>query len=365
MKTEQYYLLALQQVKGIGAINAKKLVQHCGSAQAVFETATTTLQKIDGIGTYILRNLKDKTVFDGIEKELEFVAKYNIKVTTLFDADYPALLKHSVDAPLILFSSGTINLENPKIISIVGTRKITNYGRDFCNNLVQELAPYNPIIVSGFAYGVDICAHRAAVKNGLQTIGVLAHGLNQTYPKAHKKYVHEVEKNGGFITEFKSSSMPERENFLQRNRIIAGMSQATIVIESASKGGSLVTAEIANSYNRDVFAVPGKATDLLSEGCNNLIKYNKASLLTSAEDIVKMLQWETQKKPTGIQRQLFVNLNTDEQKIVDYLTKVGKTHIDTIAIETGLLNYKVAQLLMQLELKGVIKPLPGKLFDLV
>jgi len=365
MKTELYYLLALQNVKGIGAINAKKLLKHCGSAQAIFEEKAATLQKIAGIGTYVLNNLKAKTIFDGIEAEIDFINKYQIKVTTLFDNDYPKLLKQTVDSPLLLFSSGNIDLTNQKIISIVGTRKITPAGRDFCEKLIQELAVYNPIIVSGFAYGVDICAHRAAIKNNLQTIAILAHGLNQTYPKTHKKYVNDLEKNGGFITEFKSSSSPERENFLQRNRIIAGMSQATIVIESASKGGSLVTAEIANSYNRDVFAVPGKPTDTYSEGCNNLIKYNKASLLTDAKDIVRMLQWETKQQKPAIQRQLFVNFNTEEQKIVDFLAQNGKTHIDTIALSTQLLNYKVAQLLLQLELKGVIKPLPGKLFDLV
>jgi len=365
MKTEHYYLLALQNVKGIGTINAKKLLKHCGSAQAIFEEKSTLLNKIDGIGSFTINNLKDKNIFEGIETELAFVAKHNIKITTLFDEDYPALLKHTADSPLLLFSSGTITLNNPKIISIVGTRKITASGREFCQQLIADLAPYNPLIVSGFAYGVDICAHKNAVKHNLQTIGVLANGLNQTYPKAHKKYVANVEKNGGFITEFRSSSNPERENFLQRNRIIAGMSQATIVIESASKGGSLVTAEIANSYNRDVFAVPGKPTDVFSEGCNNLIKYNKASLLTNAEDIVKMLQWESRKPKKVIQRQLFVNFNTEEQKIVDFLNIKGKTHIDTIAIETKLLNYKVAQLLLQLELKGVIKPMPGKLFDLV
>lgn len=365
MKTELYYLLALQNVKGIGAINAKKLIKHCGSAQAIFEEKTTLLNKIEGIGSYVLNNLKEKTIFEGLSNELEFIKKNNIQTASLFDTTYPELLKHTIDSPLVLFSSGNIDLTSSKIISIVGTRKMTSSGRDFCEKLIADLAPYNPIIVSGFAYGVDICAHRVALKNNLQTIGILAHGLNQTYPKAHKKYVADVEKNGGFITEFRSSSQPERENFLQRNRIIAGISQATIVIESASKGGSLVTAEIANSYNRDVFAVPGKPTDSYSEGCNNLIKYNKASLLTDATDIVKMLRWEAQNPKKVIQRQLFVNLNTDEQKIVDFLTQKGKSHIDTITVNTNLLTYKVAQLLLQLELKGVIKPLPGKLFDIM
>jgi len=234
--------------------------------------------------------------------------------------------------------------------------------------LIKELTAYNPIIVSGFAYGVDICAHKEAIKNELQTIAVLAHGFEQIYPKSHKKYMHQLNENGGFITEFWHDENPLRENFLKRNRIVAGISQATIIIESAEKGGSLVTADIANSYSRDVFAAPGRTTDLYSKGCNRLIKDNKAALLTSAEDVAKMLNWDLsskQKKSKAIQKQLFVELNNDEQKVYDYLFKKGKQILDVIALDCDIPIYKLAPILLQLEMKGILKPLPGKLFEVV
>ena len=282
------------------------------------------------------------------------------------EADYPEKLKHCVDGPVVLFSSGNINLEGRKIISIVGTRQITSYGTDFCKKFIEDLAPLNPVIISGFAYGVDIVAHQAALDNNLQTIGVLAHGLNQIYPKAHKKYMAKMEENGGFMTEFWSTSNPDRENFLKRNRIIAGMAEATVVIESADKGGSLVTANLANDYNRDVFAVPGRITDKYSQGCNNLIKSQRANLLASAADMIYMLNWELEeKKHKPVQKQLFVSLEMDEQKIYDYLQKSGKELMDIIALECELPVYKISSLLLNMELKGVIRPLPGKLFEAI
>jgi DNA processing protein len=221
---------------------------------------------------------------------------------------------------MVLFQSGNINLKRQRIISIVGTRKITTSGIVFCEDLVEKLSIYNPVIVSGFAYGTDITAHKTAMKNNLQTIGCLAHGLNQIYPKAHKKYMVDMEKNGGFFTDFWSSDNFDKNNFLKRNRVIAGLSEATIVIESAEKGGSLVTADIANSYNRDVFAVPGRITDSQSMGCNNLIKYQKAHMLTTALDVPCILNWklEDEKKP-AIQKQLFVELDATEKIIYNYL----------------------------------------------
>ena len=208
------------------------------------------------------------------------------------DENYPDRLKHCIDGPVLLFSSGNIDLKNRKIISIVGTRQITSYGTEFCRKLIEDLAPLDPIIVSGFAYGVDIVAHQLAMDHNLQTIGVVAHGLNQIYPKPHKKYVAKMEQNGGFMTEFWSTSNPDKENFVRRNRIVAGMTEATIVIESADRGGSLITANMANDYNRDVFAVPGRITDKYSQGCNNLIKTQKANVLTSAADLIYNLNWD-------------------------------------------------------------------------
>lgn len=315
-KNKLLYTLALQHVHSIGDIKAKKLIAHCGSAQAVLTEKTHLLQSIDGIGMGNIKALKNPDHIKAAERELRFIEDHNIEYLFFTDDAYPHKLKHCVDGPILLFKSGNINLEKKRIISIVGTRMITNQGIAFCEKLVETLAPFNPVIVSGFAYGSDITAQKAALKYNLQTIGCLAHGLNQTYPKVHKKYVTEVEKHGGFFTEFWSTSNPERENFLRRNRVIAGLSEATIVIESAEKGGSLVTADIANSYNREVFAVPGRPTDSQSVGCNNLIKYQKAHLLSNPLDVAYMLNWQlegTEDTPKTVQKQLFVELEPDEK----------------------------------------------------
>jgi DNA processing protein len=365
--TEQdlFYLLALQRVEGVGDIMAKKLLTHCGSAEAVFTTKTAQLAVIDGVGSMLLKNIKNKLVFEKANLELEFIKSNDINAVYFQEEAYPDRLKHCIDGPLLLFTSGNIDLKNRRIISIVGTRQITSYGMEFCRKLIEDLAPLNPIIVSGFAYGVDIVAHQLAMEHNLQTIGVVAHGLNQIYPKTHKKYVAKVEENGGFMTEFWSSSNPDKENFVRRNRIVAGMSEATIVIESADRGGSLITANMANDYNRDVFAVPGRVTDKYSQGCNNLIKTQKANVLTSAADLVYILNWDIQKESKPVQKQLFVTLEDDEQKVYDYLLKTGKELMDIIALRCDFPIYKISGMLLNMELKGVVRPLPGKLFEAI
>jgi DNA processing protein len=360
-----FYVLALQKVEGVGDIVAKKLLSHCEDAQSVFKTKFRELQSIDGIGSVLLRNLKDKSVFNKAEAELNFITQNNINVSFFQDDDYPERLKHCIDGPILLFSAGNIELQNRKIISVVGTRQVTSYGAEFCRNLISELAPLDPVIVSGFAYGVDIVAHQAALENNLQTIGVVAHGLNQIYPKVHKRYVAKMEEHGGFMTEFWSSSNPDKENFVRRNRIVAGISEATIVIESADKGGSLITANMANEYNRDVFAVPGRTTDKYSQGCNNLIKTQKASVLTGAADLIYNLNWDIETKTKAVQKQLFVTLDENEQRVYDYLLKKGKELLDIIALECDFPIFKISGILLNMELKGVIRPLPGKLFEAV
>nr|WP_299031844.1 DNA-processing protein DprA [uncultured Tenacibaculum sp.] len=364
MNTEKLLaILRLQATKNIGDILAKRLITSVGSVEQVFLEKKNVLHKINGIGTHVTQHLFDDNNLKRAEEELNYIQQNNITFSYFLEDDYPKNLKHCIDAPILLFKDGNLNLNNDKIISIVGTRNMSLYGRDFCNQLIEELKEHNPIIVSGFAYGVDICAHKAAIKNNLQTIAVLAHGLEEIYPKTHKKYIHEVNNNGGFITEFWHDEQPMRENFLKRNRIVAGISKATIIIESAEKGGSLVTADIANSYNRDVFALPGRATDIYSKGCNNLIKNNQAHLLTSAEDIVKMLNWDIRQAAVPKQEKLFVELDSSEQKIYDYLQQNGKQLLDDIAINCELPIYQLSSILIQLELKGVVKPLPGKMFE--
>jgi len=364
-ETELYYLLALQKVEGVGDIVAKKLLTHCGDATAIFNSKSSQLASIEGIGSALISKLKNKSIFAKAEAELKYILNNGINVSCFQDKTYPERLKHCIDGPLLLFSTGNIDFNNRKIISIVGTRKITPYGAEFCKSLISELAPLNPIIVSGFAYGVDIVAHQAAIENDLQTIGIVAHGLDQIYPSSHKKYVSKIEQNGGFMTEFWSGTNPEKENFVKRNRIVAGISEATIVIESAIKGGSLITANLANDYNRDVFAVPGRTSDKFSLGCNNLIKTQKANLLTSAADLVYILNWDIENNSRSVQKKLFITLDNDEQKIYDYLLKSGKEILDIIALECDFPIYKISGILLNMELKGVVRPLPGKLFEAI
>lgn len=358
--------LALMRVDGVGDIVAKKLINHLGSAEAVFAAKKSQILAIDGIGEMVYNNLKNTAVFKLAEAEVKFVRDNKIKATFYLEKEYPERLKHCVDGPVVLFTSGNIDLEGRKTLSIVGTRQMTSYGADFCRKLIEDLAPLNPVIISGFAYGVDIHAHAIAMEQNLQTIGVVAHGLNQVYPKVHKKYVAKMEENGGFMTEFWSSSNPDKENFVKRNRIVAGLSEATIIIESADKGGSLITANIANDYNRDVFAVPGRITDKYSMGCNSLIRGQRANLLTDAADLIYMLNWqleETKKQP--VQKQLFIELDTEEQKVYDYLQKNGKELMDVIALQCEMPIFRISSLLLNMELKGVIRPLPGKLFEAI
>jgi len=365
-RDELFHTLALQRVPNLGDTSAKKLLQFVGSAEGIFKEKRANLIKIDGIGALKLKELNASRIFIDAEKELEYIDSNSISHSFFKEDSYPERLKHCLDGPLLIFYRGNINLKNRRMISVVGARNITTYGRDFCAKLINELAPTNPIIVSGFAYGVDISAHKAAIENGLQTIGCLAHGLNQIYPKVHKKYVSQVQDNGGFITEFWSSDVFDRTNFLKRNRIIAGMSEATIVIESAERGGSLVTADIANSYNREVFAVPGRTTDSQSQGCNNLIKTQQARLLTSAADIVYMLGWKLEDyKAKPQQKKLFVDLSTEEKVIYDYLKNNKKQVLDLIALNCKIPTFKASSLLLSMELKGVIRPLPGKLFQII
>ena len=358
-------LLRLQKSKAIGDILAKKLIVTVGDVAQIFKERSATLQKINGIGNHAIKHLFDAKNILLAEQELAYIKKNNIQYSYFLEDDYPHNLQNCIDSPILLFKDGNINLKNDKIISIVGTRNMTSYGRDFCNKLIEDLAEYNPIIVSGFAYGVDICAHKAAVKNNLQTIAVLAHGFEQIYPKVHKKYINQLNENGGFLTEFWSEEDPLRENFLKRNRIVAGISKATIIIESAAKGGSLVTADIANSYDKDVFAVPGRTTDIYSKGCNNLIKNNQANVLTSSKDIVKMLNWDLNEKPKTIQKQLFLELNENEQKIYDLLHEKGQQLLDVISLECNIPIYQLSSILLQMELKEITKPLPGKMFELI
>jgi DNA processing protein len=364
-KNELRCLLALQRVPNLGDASVKKLIRHIGSAEGVFKEKKHNLLRIEGIGAFKLKDFHPKIVLDEAEEELRFIEDNNIHCLHYRGIDYPSRLKHCLDAPVLIFSQGNFNLRDKYVISIVGTRNATPHGKAACEALISELSPLNPVIVSGFAYGIDIVAHRAALKHGLQTIACLAHGLNQIYPKVHRRYISGILENGGILTEFWSSDPFDRTNFLKRNRIIAGISEATIVIESAEKGGSLVTADIANSYNREVFAMPGRVTDMLSKGCNNLIKTQQAQLLSGAADLIYLLGWDLEQKPKAVQTQLFPALTPEEEKVCNYLKNHDKQLLDSIGIACGLPSHRTASILFDLEMKGLVRPLPGKLFQLI
>lgn len=361
-----FYNLALQKLPGIGSILSKRLIEYFGSAIEVFRADSKMLLKIPGLGDVLLKSFSDKTIFDSAEKEIEQIIRNNISVCFFEDLNYPKLLKECVDGPTLLFSNKPVDWNNDKVISIVGTRQATSMGISFCEKLVAELKDFNPIIVSGLAYGVDITAHLSALQNDLQTVAILGHGLNQVYPSEHKKYVEKISEKGGLVSEFWMSDKIDRENFIRRNRIVAGVCSATIVIESPFRGGSMNTVRFANDYNRDVFAVPGRVTDAMSKGCNDLIKSNRAQLLTSAKDIIVALNWEQKKKAKKvIQPELFVELTDDERIVFDFLKKNEKELLDLIAIGCQLPVYKVSIVLLNLELKGLIRPLPGKWFEII
>jgi len=362
---EKIYLLALHRLSKIGDATAKRLIEIFGSAENIIREKSQNLEKINGLGTKRIHSLKREVDLDGAERELKFIQDNGIAFRFFKDKSYPEQLKQCIDGPIILFQKGNIDLKHKKILSIVGTRKITSHGVNFTEKLIEDLAVINPVIISGFAYGTDITAQKAAIEHKLQTIGCLAHGLNQIYPKVHQRYVDSVLEHGGFFTDFCSDDDFDRNNFLKRNRIIAGLSEATVVIESAEKGGSLVTAEMANSYNREVFALPGRYSDKMSLGCNNLIKKQQAMMMTSAADIVYMLNWDIDKKPKPMQTELFVDLNQEEQKVVDALKEFQKSELDPLALACDIPTSKLSMILLNLELKGLVRPLPGKQFELI
>jgi len=357
------YKIGIGLIPGIGDVRAKKLIAYCGGVEAVFKEKKRLLLKIPGIGKAAVNEITSQSVLRRAEQEIEFIEKHNIAPLFYLDKEYPQRLKHCDDGPILLYYKGNADLNPPKVISIVGTRSATDYGKNICRQITAELAPYNVLIVSGLAYGIDTMAHKAALENKLNTIGVLGHGLDSIYPAANRELAKKIVTYGGLLTEFLSQTKPDRENFPQRNRIIAGMADAVIVIEAAERGGALITAEIALSYNRDVMAIPGNLNNVYSRGCNKLIKQNKAALIESAKDVIYCLGWEdVLNKPA--QKQLFVELNAEEEIIVNILKEQTNTAIDEITYKCNFAVSKVATLLLELEFKGVVNALPGKQFQL-
>lgn len=354
---EIYYSMALTRLSGINHAVALQLYKELGDAQAVYEATKARLPWDEALHR--------------AAAEMEFITKNGIQVLTLHDPAYPRRLSECPDAPIVLYYMGTADLNQLHIINMVGTRQCTTYGQDLIRRFVSDLRQMCPdvLIVSGLAYGVDVCAHRHALENGFETVGVLAHGLDQIYPPRHRAIAAEMVKHGGLLTEYMSQTQALPNNFRQRNRIVAGMSDATILVESAYKGGGLITCRIAQEYGRDVFAFPGSVGMTYSEGCNRMIRNNTAALITSAQDFMESMGWEDRSKMTDgrkiIERELFVDLTPEEQRIVDALTKTNDLQMNLISVQTNIPIGQLTALLFSLEMKGVLKPLAGGMYHLL
>lgn len=369
MEEEQLYTLALTRIPGLGLTGAHNLMNALGDAISIFQHRKELPDLVPGVSPKLIKALDCPEAFRRAEEEMNFAEKNHICCLTLHDESYPSRLRECSDAPLALFYRGNADLNALRIINMVGTRHATAYGQDICTSFLKELAELCPdvLIVSGLAYGIDIHAHRAALLNQFNTVGVLAHGLDRIYPATHRKTAIDMLEQGGLLTEFMSGTNPDRQNFVMRNRIVAGMSDATIVIESAAKGGALITAELAESYHRDCFAFPGRINDEFSIGCNNLIKSNRAGLILSAEDLVKAMGWESNASTNKIvQRELFPELNEEEEKVVKLLQKVPDgIQINTLVVEADISINRLSALLFELEMKGVVRALAGGVYRLI
>jgi DNA processing protein len=363
---EVIYQLALTQVPQIGCVLARALTDAFGSASTIFHASKKALCQVDGISEIKASCIRGFTDFSLCEKEWEFLRKHNIQLLFLNDDDYPKRLLNCYDPPTVLFYKGTANLNAGRIINIIGTRSQTDYGKGIVDKLVESIVPHGIMVISGMAFGVDTQAHKACVKNNVPTVGVLAHGLDTLYPPENAKLArHMLEQNGGLLTEFWSGTKPDKHNFPTRNRVVAGLCDATVVVETDIKGGSMITAELAIGYNRDVFAFPGRVNDNKSKGCNDLIRRNKAGLITSGEELLDAMNWmpQPEKKPK-IQRSLFIELTPEQKIIVDLLNLCEHMHIDEMNLKSGLNASAAAGALLTLELQGVVSRLPGKLYKL-
>ncbi len=361
------YQIGLTLIKGVGAATARKLITALGDEETIFNAKKQQLEQIPGIGKALSVQIKAPGILDRAEREIAFMHKNNITAHFYTEETYPFRLRECYDSPVILYKKGNADLNRQKYVGIVGTRKMTAYGKSHCENIISALAQKYPdlVIVSGLAYGVDICAHKKSLEMNLQTIGVVSHGLDQLYPAAHKPVAEKMLVQGGLVTEYLSGTTLDRNNFVARNRIIAGMCDVVLVVESGAKGGALLTAEFADSYNRDVCAIPGRVNDSYSAGCNSLIKRNKATMIESAEDIELLMNWENHtSKRQPVQTRLFEDLSLEEQAVIHFLQKEGQVHIDLIARELQLPVNKISVLLFDLEFKNAVRCLPGGMYGM-
>jgi DNA processing protein len=363
------FRIGITLINGIGNNLAKNLIAYLGNEEAVFKEKKNNLSRIPGIGETLAKEIVNhKQALLRAEQEIEFILKNDIQYLYYTDKNYPFRLKECPDAPLMLFARCAQNLNDAKFVSIVGTRNATEYGKEICRNLASALTTIpNLVIISGLAYGIDICAHKSALDYRIPTIGIVAHGLDVIYPSAHRSIAVRMLEQGGVITEYLSKTKPDRQNFVQRNRIIAGMSDALIVVESAQKGGALITAELANDYNRDVFAFPGRITDEWSKGCNALIKNNRASLIESPQDFIRQMGWDQQTNHRkDVQAALFTDLSEEESLIYSIIRKhMGGIHVNQLSVISSISYSKLTSLLLEMEFKALVKCIPGGIYRAV
>lgn len=365
MTNDLLYQIALTLVPNIGPVQAKILIDHYGNAQDVFKAKKKELGAIENIGTVSASRLKAFEDFSVAEDEIKFIEKYKLQPLFITDKNYPQRLLHCYDPPTILYYRGTADLNASKTISIIGTRNNTDYGKQATETLLSDLKDLDVLVISGLAFGIDAIAHKASLQNQLNTVAVLAHGLHTIYPQQHKALAKDIVQQGGLLTEFRNGDKPDKHNFPKRNRIVAGMADATIVMETAIKGGSMITAELANNYNRDVFALPGRITDTKSAGCNYLIQNNKAILFTDTKELLETLGWTPKNITRKQQRELFIELSEDEKTIITILKEKEMVHIDEINIRSNMSSSSVAAAILNLELQNVITSLPGKMYKLM
>ena len=364
MESNLFYNIAISKIPGIGPVHTKHLISKFSSSKNIIQASKKELLSVDGIGHTLADAILAKTFLKEAEAELKWIEKNNINAIFYLDDKFPDKLRYLHDAPILLYTKGECDLLHKRNVAIIGTRNPSHQGISNCEEIVDSLQKYNVQIISGLAYGIDICAHRKALDCNIPTIAVLAHGLNQVYPFSHAKTAAKMIEKGGLVSEFSIKDGPDKEHFPMRNRIVAGLCDALVVVESPIKGGSIITTEFANNYNKDVFAVPGRLQDIKSQGCNRLIKINKAALLESSDDIAYIMRW--QKKSTQIKQQkLFIDLDERELKIVDTLRNIGETSFDRLAFEVQSQNSQLATLLLNLEFKGIIKSIPGNRFILI
>lgn len=361
------YKIGITLVKGIGTITAKQVIDTLGDVSLLFREKARLLERIPGITHRVIAEIRSSEVLLRAEQEIRFIEKNKIIPLFISDKDYPSRLKECVDAPVMLYQRGKASLDAKRLISVVGTRHASSYGREVTDNLIRDIKEVYPdtFIVSGLAYGIDIAAHKAALRYHLPTLGVLAHGLDRIYPSEHRNTAIEMLENGALLTDFISGTKPDRPNFVKRNRIVAGISDCTVVIESAERGGALITASIADSYHKDVFAYPGRIGDPYSKGCNKIIKEKRAALITSAEDLFNEMGWSMQPKQSKpIQCDLFPNVSEKEQSVIHILNTKGKIQLNHLSIELNYSMSELTPLLFDLEMKGIVKCLPGGLYQL-